>query len=55
MLNCLMFGIKWKLWGKSWPVESRTCNRKVLSSSLGLGEIVGGGSECTALAPPSVP
>ncbi len=31
---------------------SRTHNRKVASSSLGLAGIVGGGSECSALSPP---
>ncbi len=35
-------------------VESRTHNRKVVSSSLGPAGIVGGGSECTALLPPSI-
>ncbi len=36
-------------------VESRTHNRKVASSSLGPAGIVGGGSECTALSPPTIP
>ncbi len=36
-------------------VDSRIHNRKVVSSSLGLAGIVGGGSECTALSPPSIP
>ncbi len=36
-------------------VESRIHNRKFASSSLGLAGIVSGGSECTALSPPSVP
>ncbi len=36
-------------------VESRTHNRKVASSSFGLAGIVGGGSECTVLSPPSIP
>ncbi len=37
-------------------VESRTPNRKVAGSSLGPAGIVGGGgSECTALSPPSIP
>ncbi len=36
-------------------VESRARNRKVVSSSLGLAGIVGEGSECTALSPPSIP
>ncbi len=31
-------------------LESGTHNRKVASSSLGLAEIVGGGSECTVLS-----
>ncbi len=35
-------------------IESRTHNRKVASSSLGPAGIVGGGSECTALSPPSI-
>ncbi len=33
-------------------LESRTCNPKVESSSLGPAGIVGGGSECTALSQP---
>ncbi len=36
-------------------VESRTRNPKVVSSSLGPAGTVGGGSECTALSPPSIP
>ncbi len=36
-------------------VESRTHNRKVASLRLGLAGIVGGGSECTALCPLSIP
>ncbi len=36
-------------------VESRTCNWKVASLSLSPAGIVGGGSECTALSPPSIP
>ncbi len=36
-------------------VESWTLNRKVASSGLGPAVIVGGGSECTALSPPSIP
>ncbi len=36
-------------------VESRTWNRKVVSSSLGPAGIVGEGSEGTALSPPSIP
>ncbi len=36
-------------------VESRTCNPKVVSLSLGPAGTVGGGSECTALSPPSIP
>ncbi len=36
-------------------VEIQTHNRKVVSSSLGPAGIVGGGSECTALSPPSIP
>ncbi len=36
-------------------VESRIHNRKVVSLSLGPAEIVGGGSECTTLSPPSIP
>ncbi len=35
-------------------LESRTRNPKFASSSLGLAGIVGGGSECTALSPPSI-
>ncbi len=36
-------------------VESRTRNGKVASSSLVPAGIVGGGSECPALSPPSIP
>ncbi len=36
-------------------VESQTHNWKVASSNLGPVGIVGGGSECTALSPPSIP
>ncbi len=36
-------------------VEIWTHNRRVASSSLGPGGIVGGGSECPALSPPSIP
>ncbi len=36
-------------------LESRICNWKVASSSLGPVGIVGGGSECTALSPHSIP
>ncbi len=36
-------------------VESQTHNWKVARSSLGPAGIVGGGSECTALSPPSIP
>ncbi len=36
-------------------LESQTRNPKVESSSLGPAGIVGGGSECTALSPPSIP
>ncbi len=36
-------------------VESRTCNPKVVSLSLGPAGTVGGGSECTTLSPPSIP
>ncbi len=36
-------------------LESWTPNRKVVSSSLGPAGIVGGGSECPALSPPSIP
>ncbi len=42
---------------KSWSnvLESLTHNPKVASSSFGPAGIVGGGSECTALTPPSIP
>ncbi len=44
------------LWGsRGLMVESRTHNRKVASLSLGPAGIVGEGSECTALSPPSIP
>ncbi len=33
----------------------RGCNPKVAGSSLGPAGIVGGGTECTALSPPSIP
>ncbi len=36
-------------------VDSRTPKRKVVSSSLGPAGIVGEGSECPALSPPSIP
>ncbi len=36
-------------------VEIQTHNRMIASSSLGPAGIVGGGSECTALFPPSFP
>ncbi len=36
-------------------VESRTHNPKVVSSSRGPAGIVGGGSACTVLSPPSIP
>ncbi len=36
-------------------VESRTHNQKVASSSLRPAVSIGGGSECTALFPPSIP
>ncbi len=36
-------------------VESQTHNGKVASSNLGPAGIVGGGSECTALSPSSIP
>ncbi len=36
-------------------VEGQTHNWKVASSSLGPAGIVSGGSECTALSPPSIP
>ncbi len=36
-------------------LESRTRNQKVVSSSFGPAGIVGEGSECTALSPPSIP
>ncbi len=35
-------------------LESRTRNPKVASSSFNPAGIVGGGSECTALFPPSI-
>ncbi len=35
--------------------ESRTHNRKAANSNLGPAGIVGGGSECTVLSPPSIP
>ncbi len=36
-------------------VESQTHNRKVASLTLGPAGIVGGGIECTALSPSSIP
>ncbi len=55
----LTINTKWivlAIFVKSWPnVESRTHDQKVASSSFGPAGIVGGGSECTALSPPSIP
>ncbi len=43
-------------WGsRGLMLESRSCNRKVVGSSLGPAGIVGGGSECPALSPSSIP
>ncbi len=43
-------------WGsRGLMVESRTLNPKFASLSLGPAGIVGGGGECTALSPPSIP
>ncbi len=39
----------------AWWLASRTRNRKDVSSSLGPAGIFGGGSECTAPSPPSIP
>ncbi len=41
--------------GSRGLIESWTYNRKVASSSLGPAGIVGGGSECTAPSPQSIP
>ncbi len=35
-------------------VENQSHNQKFASSSLGLAGIVGGGSKCTVLSPPSI-
>ncbi len=35
-------------------IQSRTHNRKIVSSSLGTAGIVVGESECTSLSPPSI-
>ncbi len=42
------------IYGGSPGLMVRDSNRKVASSSLGPAGIVGGGSECTALSPPSI-
>ncbi len=47
--------ISWYHGGSHGLMVRETHNPKVASSSLGPAGIVGGGSECTALSPPSIP
>ncbi len=44
-----------KLGSRGLMLESRSCNRKVVSSSLSPAGFVGGGSECPALSPSLIP
>ncbi len=56
--NCNLFALILSILSqgsRGLMVESRTRNRKVVSLSLGPAGIVGGGSECRAFSPSSIP